>query len=63
MLQLKPGHWIEVEFRHDNKDNQARRIMVMRPGYRAREGAAFFVRESKPWPLNRGNRRSVAAAV
>jgi hypothetical protein len=31
MLQLKPGHWIEVEFRHDNKDNQARRIMVMRP--------------------------------
>ena len=30
-MQLKPGLWIDVEFRHDNKDNQARRVMVMRP--------------------------------
>ena len=65
MLELKPGLWIEVEFRHDNKDNQARRVMVMRPvdGPDAREGEAFFFRESEPWPLNRGNRLSVAAAV
>jgi hypothetical protein len=31
ILQLKPGLWIDVEFRHDDKDNQARRVMVMRP--------------------------------
>ena len=31
MLQLKPGHWIEVEFRQGDKDNQACRVMVMRP--------------------------------
>ena len=30
-MELKPGLWIDVEFRHDNKDNQARRVMVMRP--------------------------------
>ncbi len=30
-MELKPGRWIDVEFRHDNKDNQARRVMVMRP--------------------------------
>ena len=30
-MELKPGLWIDVEFRRDNKDNQARRVMVMRP--------------------------------
>ena len=30
-MELKPGLGIDVEFRHDNKDNQACRVMVMRP--------------------------------
>ena len=30
-MELKPGHWIDVEFRRGDKENQARRVMVMRP--------------------------------
>ncbi len=29
--ELKPGLWIEVEYRQNGKQNQARRVMVMRP--------------------------------
>jgi hypothetical protein len=30
-MELKPGLWIEVEFRRSDKGNRARRVMVMRP--------------------------------
>jgi hypothetical protein len=29
--ELKPGLWVEVEFRHNDKQNRARRVLVMRP--------------------------------
>jgi hypothetical protein len=29
--ELKPGLWVEVDFRHGDKQNKARRVMVMRP--------------------------------
>jgi hypothetical protein len=29
--ELKPGLWVEVEYRQDGKQNQARRVTVMRP--------------------------------
>jgi hypothetical protein len=29
--ELKPGLWVEVEFLRDDKQNKARRVMVMRP--------------------------------
>jgi len=29
--ELKPGLWVEIEFRRDDKQNKARRVMVMRP--------------------------------
>jgi hypothetical protein len=29
--ELKPGLWVEIEFRRDDKQNKARRLMVMRP--------------------------------
>jgi len=29
--ELKPGLWVEVDFRHGDKQNKARRLMVMRP--------------------------------
>jgi len=29
--ELKPGLWVEVDFRHGDKLNRARRVMVMRP--------------------------------
>jgi hypothetical protein len=30
-MELKPGLWIDVEFRRSDKENRARRVMVMRP--------------------------------
>jgi hypothetical protein len=29
--ELKPGLWVEVEYRQDGKENKARRVTVMRP--------------------------------
>jgi hypothetical protein len=29
--ELKPGLWVDVEFRRDDKQNKARRVIVMRP--------------------------------
>ena len=29
--ELKPGLWVEIDFRHGDKQNKARRVMVMRP--------------------------------
>ena len=29
--ELKPGLWVEVEYRQDGKQNKARRVTVMRP--------------------------------
>lgn len=28
---LKPGLWVEIDFRHGDRQNKARRVMVMRP--------------------------------
>ena len=30
-MQLKPGLWIDVEFQRGDKQNRARRVMIMRP--------------------------------
>jgi hypothetical protein len=29
--ELKPGLWVEIDFRHGDKQDKARRVMVMRP--------------------------------
>ena len=31
LKELKPGLWVDVEIRHQDKENQARRVIVMRP--------------------------------
>jgi hypothetical protein len=31
LKELRPGLWVDVEFRHGDKENQARRVIVLRP--------------------------------